>query len=95
VVVPRRIAAVGNLVLCGLGFLLALAYPLSAAGTATLALPFGLPGTAMVLALDGLSGFFLLLLMAVGLASSAATLDDHGDDDATAPFSPSSWVQWR
>jgi formate hydrogenlyase subunit 3/multisubunit Na+/H+ antiporter MnhD subunit len=88
VVVPRRIAAVGNLVLCGLGFLLALAYPLSAAGTATLALPFGLPGTAMVLALDGLSGFFLLLLMAVGLASSAATLDDHGDDDATAPFFP-------
>ncbi len=88
VVVPRRIAAVGSLVLCGLGFVLALAYLLSGAGTAMLALPFGLPGKSMVLALDGLSGFFLLLLMAVGSAASAAALDDHGESDATAPFFP-------
>ncbi len=88
VVVPRRIAAIGSLALCGLGFLLALAYLLSGAGGASLALPFGLPGTPMVLALDGLSGFFLLLLMAVGAAASAAALDDHGESDATAPLFP-------
>lgn len=88
VVAPRRIAALGSLVLCGLGFLLALAYLLAGAGTATLALPFGLPGTPTELALDGLSGLFLLLLLAVGLACSVAALDDPGEHDAIAPFFP-------
>ncbi len=36
-----------------------------------LALPIGLPGAGMTLALDGLSGFFLLLLFAVGAAALA------------------------
>ena len=87
-IAPRRTAAVGSLALCGLGFLLALAYLLSGAGAATLTVPFGLPGTSMVLALDGLSGFFLLLLMMVGFATAAAALDDHGANDVTAPFFP-------
>jgi len=86
--VSRRIAAAGSVGLCGLGCLFALAYLLSGPGSITFTLPFGLPGTPIVLALDGLSGFFLLLLMAVGLATSAAVLDDSGNCEATAPFFP-------
>ena len=87
-VVPRRIAALGSLALCGLGFLPALAYLLAGAEVATLSFPFGLPGTPMTLAVDGLSGLFLLLLLAVGLACSAAALDDHGKHGAATPFFP-------
>ncbi len=42
----------------------------------------------LTLALDGLSGFFLLLLMAAGAAASVAALDGPGDYDATAPCLP-------
>jgi hydrogenase-4 component B len=87
-VAPRRIAAIGSLGLCGLGLLLALAYLLVGAGTASILVPLGLPGQEMTLALDGLSGFFLLLLMAVGLASAAASLGGNGDHDATAACFP-------
>jgi formate hydrogenlyase subunit 3/multisubunit Na+/H+ antiporter MnhD subunit len=87
-VVQRRIAAVGSLGLCGAGLLLALAYLLAGAGAATIEVPLGLPGSGTILALDGLSGFFLLLLMAAGLAASAAALDSPGEDDASAPFFP-------
>ena len=82
---PQRIAGPGSLALCGLGVLLAFAYLLTGAGPATLAIPLGLPGSPTTLALDGLSGFFLLLLMAAGMAASAASLDSHA---ATAPFFP-------
>ena len=34
-------------------------------------MPIGLPGAGMALALDGLSGFFLLLLFLVGAAAGA------------------------
>lgn len=85
-VAPRRIAATGSLGACGLGFMLALAYLLAGAGPATLAIPLGLPGRGMTLALDGLSGFFLLVLTAAGAAASAAALES--DEDATAPFYP-------
>ena len=87
-VAPRRIAGVGSLAMCGLGFVLALAHLLAGGGTATLNLPFGLPGASMTLALDGLSGFFLLLLTAAGIAASAAALEANGECDATAPFFP-------
>lgn len=74
--------------LCALGLLLALFYLLGGAAQETLALPVGLPGLPLNLALDGLSGFFLLLLMLVGTASSAAALDSHGAYDSTAAFLP-------
>lgn len=74
--------------LCGAGLLLALAYLLAGAPGQAIALPLGLPGLPMSLALDGLSGFFLLLLMLVGTASSAAALDSHGAYDSTAAFLP-------
>ncbi len=85
-VAPRRIAALGSLGACGVGFVLALAYLLAGAAPATLAVPLGLPGSWMTLALDGLSGFFLLVLSAVGAAAAAAALE--ADADATAPFLP-------
>ena len=83
-----RLAALGSLALCGPGFLLALAGLRAGGGADTLTVPLGPPGLHMTLASDGLSGFFLLLLMAAGLAASAAALDAHGDADATAPFFP-------
>jgi hydrogenase-4 component B len=84
----RRWAALVSLPLCGIGLLLALAYLLGGAPAQALVLPIGLPGMNMSLALDGLSGFFLLLLMVVGTASCAAALDSHGEYDSTAPFLP-------
>lgn len=88
VLVPRRIAAFGSPALCAIGLLLALAYLLTGAGPVSIVLPLGLPGPGMVLALDGLSGFFLLLVMAVGLAVAIAALDNPAADEATAPAFP-------
>ena len=51
----------------------------------TLAVPLGLPGAGVVLALDGLSAFFLLLLFLAGTAASVAAFADH---HPTAPFLP-------
>ncbi len=87
-VAPRHIAGQGSLALCGLGFLLSLTYLLTGADASTLVLPLGLPGSSTTLALDGLSGFFLLLLTVAGVAASAASLDAHGGSNATAPFFP-------
>ncbi|CAH2600958.1 Hydrogenase 4 subunit B [Rhodovastum atsumiense] len=86
--VPRRIVASGTLALCGLGLLLDLGFLLGGAAPATLSVPIGLPGRATTLALDGLSGFFLLLLMAAGMASAATAQEDHGEYAATEPFFP-------
>ena len=84
----RPIAAPGSLGLCGLGLVLALAYLLGGGWPSGIEIPLGLPGQGMVLALDGLSGFFLLLLMAVGAAVSAAALEDHAAYGASAPCFP-------
>ena len=83
---PRRLAAIGCLGLSGLGLVLALAWLVAGGGVASLAIPIGLPGVGMALALDGLSGWFLALLMAVGLAASAAALADAGEGAASEAF---------
>jgi formate hydrogenlyase subunit 3/multisubunit Na+/H+ antiporter MnhD subunit len=80
-----RAAALGMAGLCGAGGLLALLYLSAGAPAAGLALPLGLPGMASVLALDGLSGFFLLLLMLAGTAAGVAALEA---DPAGAAFLP-------
>ncbi len=83
----RRWAALGGLLVCAAGALLAVAYLLAGAPAATLTLPIGMPGLPMTLALDGLSGFFLLLLMLVGAAACAAALGER-QPPATAPCLP-------
>jgi formate hydrogenlyase subunit 3/multisubunit Na+/H+ antiporter MnhD subunit len=72
-------------VLCGIGALLALAYLAGGAPAQTMSVPLGLPGIASVLALDGLSGFFLLLVMLTGAAASVAAIDEKA---TTSPFLP-------
>eukprot|EP01037_Dinobryon_pediforme_P005762 gene5762-5825_t len=83
-----RTAGLGALLLCATGSIVALVYLLSGAPATSLAVPFGLASQPSLLALDGVSGFFLLLLMLAGTAASAAALDSHGEDDATAPAFP-------
>jgi hydrogenase-4 component B len=82
----RRIAAAGSLVLCAGGTVLALAVLLAGAMPVALPIPLGPPGAAMTLAIDGLSGFFLLLVLLSGCAACAAALDDDGA--GAAPFLP-------
>ena len=84
--VGRRLASWGSLVLCAAGALIALAYLLSGASPVSLSVPFGLASQPSVLALDGVSGLFMLLLMLAGIAASAASLDDPAT--ATAPAFP-------
>ncbi|HEY0417992.1 MAG TPA: proton-conducting transporter membrane subunit, partial [Acetobacteraceae bacterium] len=74
--------------LCGTGALLAVAGLVLGAGTATLAVPLGLPDMPVTLGLDGLSGFFLLLLMLSGVAASAAAMDAAPEYHAAMPFYP-------
>lgn len=71
---PRaaRICAPGSAILCAAGLVLDLLYLLAGAPPVALTLPLGLPGAATALALDGLSGFFLLLPLGLGVAASAA-----------------------
>lgn len=93
-----RIASWGSLVLCGVGAAAALVYLLGGAVAGSMLVPLGLAGQPSVLALDGVSGFFMLLLMLAGTAAAAASLDDsdhghdrkhgHGHDHATAPAFP-------
>ena len=84
-VAARRLVAQVVPVLCGIGALLALAYLAAGAPAQNLFVPIGLPGIASVLALDGLSGFFLLLVMLTGTAASVAAIDEKA---ATSPFLP-------
>jgi hydrogenase-4 component B len=85
---PRE-AAIGAATLCGAGALLALVFLVAGAAPAQLAVPVGPPGGAVTLALDGLSGLFLLLVMVAGLAATVAALDSHeAEEAATAPFLP-------
>jgi hydrogenase-4 component B len=74
------------LALCGVGGSLAFAEVVGAAPPGLLHLPVGLPGSGMDLALDGLSGFFLLLLFVLASAASAFVL--HQPEERTAPFLP-------
>jgi formate hydrogenlyase subunit 3/multisubunit Na+/H+ antiporter MnhD subunit len=71
--------------LCGAGLLLDLAWLIDAPGPASLELPIGLPGavSGAVLALDGLSAWFLLLLFGVGAACTLAAPPAR-----TGPFLP-------
>jgi hypothetical protein len=62
----RGVAAPGSLVLCGAGALLTLLGLIGGALPAVLVLPLGPPGAAMVLGFDGLSGFFLLVVLFCG-----------------------------
>ncbi len=81
--VGGRLAAWGTLGLCGLGSLIILIFLLAGAPPQTLSVPFGLAGQPSALALDGVSAWFMLLLMLVGAAASAAMLDE-----AAWPTSP-------
>lgn len=57
--------------------------------TTILTLPLGPPGAAMLLALDALSGVFLLLLFISATACAVYALDQHGTEDRRAlPFFP-------
>ncbi len=76
---PILIAAAA---LCGAGAAGSLASLLAGDGPATLALPLGLPGGSVVLALDPLSGLFLLLLFACATAAVVYALDAREAEDA-------------
>ena len=83
---PILIAAAA---LCGTGALASFADLLAGDGPAAFALPLGLPGGTAVLALDPLSGLFLLLLFACATAAAVYALDAHEAEDARSlPFFP-------
>ncbi|MSO90139.1 MAG: hydrogenase 4 subunit B [Acetobacteraceae bacterium] len=78
----------GCAILCALGALLSIT-ALLLPGAATLALPVGLPGKAMQLALDPLSLVFLLLLFVTATAAAVFALEQHAPEEARAmPFFP-------
>ena len=79
------LAARGCLILCGLGALLALLQLAFSPPVENLSLGIGLPGIPIVLAIDGLSAVFLLLLCLVGVAAAATAFDDKSP---TAPALP-------
>ena len=70
--------------LCAVGVALDAGFLIGGAESVTLTLPVGLPGSGILLGLDGLSAIFLLLLLVIGTAASGYSLDDHGGDTATA-----------
>jgi formate hydrogenlyase subunit 3/multisubunit Na+/H+ antiporter MnhD subunit len=80
------LAARGAFVLCLLGAVLALAALLGDAPPPVLEVPVGLPGSGILLALDGVSALFLLALFVAGAAASAAAIQSEGR--ATAPLLP-------
>lgn len=67
-----RAAQAGAAALCAAGATVALGFLLAGAAAQRAAIPLGLPGVGMTLALDGLSGFFLLLVLLVGTAACMA-----------------------
>lgn len=83
-----RMVHQGTALLCAVGAaltLLALAMP----GQASMNLPVGLPGMPMRLALDPLSGVFLLLLFVTATAAAWFATEAHAPQDARAtPFFP-------
>ncbi|MEJ1979376.1 MAG: proton-conducting transporter membrane subunit [Acetobacteraceae bacterium] len=79
-----RLAGLGTAGLCALVGVLALA-ALVTGGRAVLALPIGLPGFGMTLALDPLAAFFLLPVCIAGVAAGLAAT---GDPASSAPMLP-------
>ncbi len=77
-------AMFGTAILCAIGGVCALA-ALVTGGHAVLALPVGLPGAGMTLALDPLSAFFLLPVCISGAAAGLGGVDDPAP---TAPLLP-------
>ena len=71
---PRE-AALATAAACAVGALGAIGFLIDGARAAPVGVPLGLPGAGITLALDGLSGFFLLPVLLVGLAVSAATAE--------------------
>jgi len=78
----------GALGLCTLGAVLDLIALLGGAAPGVVEVPIGLPGSGILVALDGLSALFLLLLFLAGAAVSAAALDRAAAPDPAAPFLP-------
>ena len=83
----ERLAVLAAALLCGLGAVVDLLYLMSGATPVVLTLPLGLPGQSTLLGLDGVSGFFALLLLLAGMAGCAAALDEHAPQP-TAPALP-------
>jgi hydrogenase-4 component B len=79
-----RIVPLASAGLCAFAAVLAAIGLLAGGRMQTLDIPLGLPGTAMRLGLDGLSGFFLLLLFAVATAASLYAHEPHGTEDRHA-----------
>ena len=83
-----RLVHQGIASLCGLGAILSLLC-LILPGQAVLALPVGLPGVPMRLALDPLAAVFLLLLFVTATAAAVFAQEAHGAEEARAvPFFP-------
>ncbi|HTW27929.1 MAG TPA: proton-conducting transporter membrane subunit [Acetobacteraceae bacterium] len=81
----RHLIAQVSVGLCAVGAALAFAALLAPGVAAPLAVPIGLPGSGMTLALDGLSALFLLLVFAVGAVTALYAADDRAP---TAPLLP-------
>ena len=80
--------AVGGL--CAVAAIADLAFLAVGGGPAGIAVPLGLPGVPMVLALDALSGVFLLLLFVTAGACAVYAMDAHGIEvEKSLPFFPS------
>lgn len=82
----RRQALQITLGVCLAGALLDAAFLISGAPTGGMRLPVGLPGAGVILAIDGLSAWFLLLVFVTAAAASCAALDH--EPDATSPAFP-------
>ncbi len=87
-VMRPKFAGWGSFAMCAIGAVAVMAYLIAGAPPQLLSVPFGLAGQPSVLALDGVSGLFLLVLMMAGTAASAASLDDQGHPLPTAPAFP-------
>jgi hydrogenase-4 component B len=90
-VLPRRrvLFTTATAALSGLGILASLIGLLGGAARASLAIPLGLPGGTILLALDPLSGFFLLLLFVSATACAVFALEPHGAESTrSTPFFP-------
>jgi len=80
----RAVPAVTTM-LCGGGLLLDFIYLATGAVPTALPLPFGLPGFGMSLALDALSGFFLVPVLLAGACAAASAPDRP---ERSAPLLP-------
>lgn len=86
----RRIAAFATAGICGTAALADFGYLVAGAPLDALAVPLGLPGIGAILALDGLSAVFLLLMFVTGCAAALASVEDNPNHsyNATSPAFP-------